>query len=71
MRRFRQTHDVWHALTALGAEPHNEGVIHAFSLGQLHLPVSWMVVTLGGIKHGLLEGRLGVVARTMPRALCM
>jgi len=68
MRRFRQTHDVWHALTALGAEPHNEVVIHAFSLGQLHLPVSWMIVSLGGIKHGLLEGRFGVVARVMPRA---
>ena len=68
MRRFRQTHDVWHAITALGAEPHNEVVIHAFSLGQLHLPVSWMVVTLGGLKHGLFEGRIGVLTRTMPLA---
>jgi ubiquinone biosynthesis protein COQ4 len=68
MRRFRQTHDVWHALTALGAEPYNEVVIHAFSLGQLHLPVSWMIVSLGGIKHGVLEGRFRVLGSVMPHA---
>ena len=42
MRRFRQTHDVWHPLTTLGVQPHEEVIIHAFSYGQLRLPVSAM-----------------------------
>jgi ubiquinone biosynthesis protein Coq4 len=40
MRRFRQTHDVWHALLGLGITGHEEVVIHWFSYGQLQLPVS-------------------------------
>jgi ubiquinone biosynthesis protein COQ4 len=57
VRRFRQTHDVWHPLTGLGTNPWHEVVIHAFSYGQLRLPVSALIVSLGGIKHGLLERR--------------
>jgi ubiquinone biosynthesis protein COQ4 len=57
MRRFRQTHDVWHPMTALGPAPHEEVTIHAFSYGQLQLPVSALIVSLGGIKHGALERR--------------
>jgi ubiquinone biosynthesis protein COQ4 len=68
MRRFRQTHDVWHALVALGVEGWEEVTIHAFSLGQLHLPVSWMVLFFGGIKHGLLERRWTALTDVMPRA---
>jgi ubiquinone biosynthesis protein COQ4 len=68
MRRFRQTHDVWHPLTNLGAKPHEEVTIHAFSYGQLRLPVSALIVSLGGIKHGLLERRWGMLARTFPQA---
>ena len=45
MRRFRQTHDVWHPLTTLGVQPWQEVVIHAFSYGQLRLPVSAMIVS--------------------------
>lgn len=65
MRRFRQTHDVWHPLTSLGAQAFQEVIIHAFSLGQLHLPVSAMIVGFGGIKHGLLEGRWRMLRSTL------
>jgi len=65
LRRFRQTHDVWHPLTALGVTPHEEVIIHAFSLGQLHLPVSALIVSLGGIKHGLLERRWTMIRETL------
>lgn len=57
MRRFRQTHDVWHALLGLGIAGHEEVIIHAFSWGQLRLPVSAMVIAGGTIKHLLLERR--------------
>jgi ubiquinone biosynthesis protein COQ4 len=68
MRRFRQTHDVWHTLINVGIEGWEEVTVHAFSLGQLHLPVSWMVLLFGGIKHGLLERRWDALTKTMPRA---
>lgn len=68
MRRFRQTHDVWHPLTTLGVQPHEEVIIHAFSYGQLRLPVSAMVISLGGIKHGLLERRWKMLYKTLPAA---
>ncbi len=57
MRRFRQTHDVWHALTGLGTAGHEEVLLHAFSWGQLRLPVSAMVVGFGTLKHIVLEHR--------------
>ena len=57
MRRFRQTHDVWHALMGLGTQGHEEVVLHAFSWGQLQLPVSAMVVLFGTLKHIVLEAR--------------
>ena len=68
MRRFRQTHDVWHTLTNLGIEGWEEVTVHAFSLGQLHLPVSWMILFFGGLKHGVLERRWDALTRIMPRA---
>ncbi len=57
MRRFRQTHDVWHALVDLGTAGHEEVILHAFSWGQLRLPVSALVVLFGTAKHILLEAR--------------
>jgi ubiquinone biosynthesis protein COQ4 len=57
MRRFRQTHDVWHALVGLGTQGHEEVLLHAFSWGQLQLPVSAMVVLFGSLKHIVLEAR--------------
>ena len=57
VRRFRQTHDVWHALTGLGTSGHEEVIIHAFSWGQLQLPVSAPVLIFGTLKHIVLEAR--------------
>ncbi len=57
MRRFRQTHDVWHALMDLGTAGHEEVIIHAFSWGQMRLPVSALVVFFGTLKHIVFEAR--------------
>ena len=68
MRRFRQTHDVWHALLELGVAGHEEVIIHAFSYGQLRLPVSAMVVFFGSIKHMVLERRWGALRHALLEA---
>ena len=57
MRRFRQTHDLWHTLLGLGTAGYEEVIIHAFSWGQLRLPVSALVVLFGTVKHIVFEGR--------------
>jgi ubiquinone biosynthesis protein COQ4 len=64
MRRFRQTHDVWHALLGLGIAGHEEVIIHWFSFGQLQLPVSMMIMTFGTVKHVVLERRWGALRRS-------
>ena len=61
VRRFRQTHDVWHALTGLGTSGHEEVIIHAFSWGQLRLPVSLLILIFGTLKHIVLEARWQVL----------
>lgn len=68
MRRFRQTHDVWHALLGLGILGHEEVIIHWFSYGQLRLPVSAMVMLLGTMKHIVLEQRWGAMRHSMMEA---
>jgi ubiquinone biosynthesis protein COQ4 len=65
MRRFRQTHDVWHALLGLGITGHEEVIIHWFSYGQLRLPVSAMIMMLGTMKHIVLERRWGAFRHSM------
>ena len=65
IRRFRQTHDVWHPLTQLGTQPWEEVTIHAFSYGQLRLPVSVLILFFGGIKHGLVERRWRMLRHTL------
>jgi ubiquinone biosynthesis protein COQ4 len=65
MRRFRQTHDVWHALLGLGIAGHEEVVIHSFSWGQLRLPVSAMIMFFGTLKHMVLERRWGALRHSM------
>jgi len=57
MRRFRQTHDVWHALLGIGITGHEEVLIHWFSFGQLKLPVSALIMVFGTMKHLVLERR--------------
>jgi ubiquinone biosynthesis protein COQ4 len=61
MRRFRQTHDVWHALLGLGITGHEEVIIHWFSWGQLRLPVSALIMVFGTMKHLVLERRWGAL----------
>lgn len=61
MRRFRQTHDVWHALLGIGVTGHEEVLTHWFSYGQLRLPVSAMIMVLGTMKHIVLEKRWGTL----------
>ena len=68
MRRFRQTHDVWHALLGLGIEGHEEVIIHAFSYGQLRLPVSGLIMVFGSMKHLVLEKRWGALRHSMLEA---
>jgi len=68
MRRFRQTHDVWHALLGIGITGHEEVLIHWFSYGQLHLPVSALIMVFGSMKHLLLERRWDAVRHSMMEA---
>jgi ubiquinone biosynthesis protein COQ4 len=68
MRRYRQTHDVWHALLGLGIAGHEEVVIHAFSYGQLRLPVSAMIMLFGSLKHMVLERRWGCLRHSLHEA---
>jgi len=65
VRRYRQTHDVWHTLLGLGIAGHEEVVIHSFAYGQLHLPVSALVILFGTIKHIVLERRWGALRHSM------
>lgn len=68
MRRFRQTHDVWHVLLGMGITGHEEVLIHWFTYGQLHLPVSAMIMVLGTMKHLVLERRWDALRHSMMEA---
>ncbi len=67
LSRIRQSHDVWHTLLGLGTQGYEEVLVHAFSLAQTGFPSSVLIVALGGIKHIVLEARLGEV-RSVARA---
>jgi ubiquinone biosynthesis protein COQ4 len=68
MRRFRQTHDVWHALLGIGITGHEEVLTHWFSYGQLRLPVSAMIMVLGTLKHMVLERRWSTLRHSLLEA---
>lgn len=68
MRRFRQTHDVWHALLGMGIEGHEEVLIHWFTFGQLKLPVSALIMVFGTMKHLVLERRWGAMRHSLREA---
>ena len=68
MRRFRQTHDVWHALLGLDISGHQEVIIHWFSFGQLQLPVSALIMVLGTLKHLVAERRWGAFRHSLLEA---
>jgi ubiquinone biosynthesis protein COQ4 len=65
MRRFRQTHDVWHALLGIGITGHEEVLVHWFSWGQLRLPVSALIMVFGSMKHIVLERRWQALRHSM------
>jgi ubiquinone biosynthesis protein COQ4 len=64
MRRFRQTHDLWHVLLGIGITGHEEVLIHWFSYGQLRLPVSALIMLFGSMKHLVLERRWAALRRS-------
>ena len=68
MQRIRHSHDVWHVLTGLGVQGHEEILLHAFSLAQTGLPSSVVLALLGSLKHMVLEGRANTLLRGMPAA---
>lgn len=68
MRRFRQTHDVWHALLGIGITGHEEVLTHWFSYGQLRLPVSAMIMVFGTLKHMVLEARWATLRHSLMEA---
>ena len=68
MRRFRQTHDVWHALLGIGVTGHEEVLTHWFSFGQLRLPVSALIMVFGTLKHMVLERRWGALRHSLMEA---
>jgi ubiquinone biosynthesis protein COQ4 len=68
MRRFRQTHDVWHTLLGMGVEGHEEVLIHWFTFGQLRLPVSALIMLFGSMKHLVLERRWNAIRHSMMEA---
>jgi ubiquinone biosynthesis protein COQ4 len=68
MRRFRQTHDVWHALLGIGITGHEEVLIHWFSYGQLRLPVSAMIMLFGTLKHLVAERRWQALRHSLMEA---
>src|SRR3954470_3435196 len=68
MRRFRQTHDVWHVLMGIGISGHEEVLTHWFTFGQLRLPVSAMIMFFGTMKHFVLERRWGALRHSLLEA---
>jgi len=61
MRRIRQSHDLWHVLLGLGTQGHEEVLVHCFSIAQTGFPYSLLIISLGSLKHMLLEGRWRVL----------
>lgn len=68
LRRLRASHDLWHTLIGVGTEGHEEVLVHGFSLGQTGMPASIVIITLGSLKHMVLEGRWQVLRRDILRA---
>ena len=68
IQRYRQVHDIWHVLLGLGTRGHEEVLVHAFVLGHLGLPVSAMIVLLGGLKHIVFERRWAALRHAVREA---
>lgn len=57
LERERQTHDIWHVAVGLGAAPHEEVLLAAFTWAQLGMIHSGLITVLGSVKHLALERR--------------
>lgn len=68
LTRVRQTHDIWHTLLGLGAQGHEEVLVHAFQWPQLRMPYSALVVGFGTLKHFIGEGRLAALRHSILEA---
>ena len=68
MRRIRQCHDLWHLLLGVGTQGHQEILVHCFSVAQTGFPYSLAVISMGSVKHMLLEGRFKTLTRDTRRA---
>ena len=68
MQRIRHCHDVWHVLTGLNVQGHEEILLHAFSLAQTGLPSSVALGLLGSLKHMLFEFRWRTLGKGMTEA---
>ena len=68
LERIRQTHDIWHTILGLGAEGHEEVLVHAFQWPQLRMPYSALVVVFGTFKHLVGEARWPVLSHALYRA---
>jgi ubiquinone biosynthesis protein COQ4 len=68
MRRIRQCHDLWHVLAGLGTAGHQEVLVHCFSIAQTGLPFSLIVISMGSLKHMVLEGRWRVLTHETRQA---
>ena len=66
--RYRQTHDVRHILLGVGIDGYEEVLLQTFQFAQQPQVLSAAIIVLGGIKHGLLEGKLGRMLSLMPAA---
>lgn len=66
--RYRATHDLRHVLLGLGVQGHEEVVLQTFQCAQLPQKLSALIVTLGGLKHALIDGQWRALARGIPRA---
>lgn len=65
LMRVRQTHDIWHTVLGLGANGHEEVLVHTFQWPQLRMPYSALVVAFGTLKHILGEARWSVLRHTL------
>ena len=68
LRRIRQCHDLWHLLLGVGTQGHEEILVHCFSVAQTGFPYSLAVISMGSVKHMLLEGRWKALTRDTRRA---
>jgi ubiquinone biosynthesis protein COQ4 len=58
-QRFRQTHDLWHVVTAFGTDPASEVALQAFTFGQTGAPSSGVLATIGTLRAVALGYRMG------------